>query len=124
MSTVMHRAKRMRGSRIEVPGMAEESRKVRGDQPYQLPAGKRVAFFCGAEEPLDADGGGEPESPAADGEKLTVAVEQLNARQAQGKFSGPIELFARQHCRSQSQALRPVSLIRSAAIALGNVLRR
>jgi hypothetical protein len=67
---------------------------------------------------------GKPEPPAADGEKLAMPVIQLDARQLQRQFPRPVKLFAGQHCRSQTRALRPVILIRCAVIALGNSLRR
>ena len=84
--------------------MAEEAREVRGDQPNQLPAGVWIAFLCGSEQRFNSGGVGNPQPPAAVGEKLTMAVEQLDARQPQREFPGPVKLFAGQHYHSQDRA--------------------
>jgi hypothetical protein len=66
------------GGQLEVPGMAEKAREIRGDQPDQLPAGARVALLRGSKERFDAGGVENPQAAAAAGEKLAMPFTQLD----------------------------------------------
>jgi hypothetical protein len=94
----------MLGSDIEMPGMAEESSEIRGEQPNQLPASAMIAVLAGVEQRIDPGPVVDAEPANSPFQDFAMPLEQLDARQPKRQAPCPVKLFIRQHRGSQIQA--------------------
>ena len=89
----MHCPKRMLGSDMEVPRVAEESSEIRGEQPNQLPASALITVLRGVEQRLEP-GRVTYSKPAAPSVKeFAMTLKQVDAGEPQRQSPRSIKLF-------------------------------
>ncbi len=89
----MHRPKRMLGGDMEVPGVAEESSEIRGEQPNQLPASALIAILRSVEQRLEPGRIAHSKPAAPSVKEFAMTLKQVDAREPQRQSPRSIKLF-------------------------------
>ena len=95
----------MLGGELEVPGVAEESSKTRGEQPNHLPLSAMIAILGGLEQRLEAARIAYSKPAAPSVKEFAMTLKQVDAREPQRQSSRSIKLFVGYHrCRDGARA--------------------
>ena len=83
----------MLGSDTEVPGVAEESGEICGEQPNQLPASALIAVLGGVEQRLEPARIAHSKAAAPSVKEFAVTLKQVDASKPQCQSPRSIKLL-------------------------------
>jgi hypothetical protein len=90
----------MLGGQLKVPGVAEESRELRGQQTKQPLCREGLTLLRCIEQRVQSRVIVDPQPTAAAMQQLAVAFHQFDSRQRGSQLPGALKLLMRQHDES------------------------